>query len=111
MVHPSTFDDYVMMYWVPTSVHFDLTHRQTVIDIGGGLVEVDKPSFHSPTLDSLSQAARIIIDDGTPEEKRRYSSFQVYFLCSLIFREYNILCYLLTCNFIQRHFTADNGHY
>ena len=34
-----------------------------------GPVEVDKPSFHSPTLDSLSQAAWVIVDDSTPEEK------------------------------------------
>ena len=64
-----------MMDWDPTLVHFDLTQSQDP----RGLVEVDEPSFHSPTLDSLSQAAWVIIDDGTPEEKRqrrgsRYSS-------------------------------------
>ena len=63
-----SFDD-VMMDWVPT-VHFDLTQTQDPV---WGLVEADKPSFHSPTLDSLSQAVWVIVDDGTPEEKRRYS--------------------------------------
>ena len=64
-----------MMDWVPTSVHFDLTELQLVCLIRGP-VEVDEPSFHSPTLDSLSQAAWVIVDDGTPEEKRQreYSS-------------------------------------
>ena len=75
--HPPPFDGHVMMDWVPTSVHFDLTQCQSVCYIRGP-VEVDEPSFHSPTLDSLSQAAWVIVDDGTPEEKRhrekRYSS-------------------------------------
>ena len=75
LVHPSPFDDHVMMVGVPTSVHFDLTQLQVACFIRG-LVEVDEPSFHSPTLDSLSQAAWVIVDDGTPEEKRQreYSS-------------------------------------
>jgi len=34
------------------------------------LKEVDKPSFHSPALDSLRQIAWDMVDDGTPEEKR-----------------------------------------
>ena len=99
LVHPSTFDDHVMMDWVPTSVHFDLTKRQSICYIIRGLVEVDKPSFHSPTLDSLSQAAWVIVDDGTPEEKKQREHTVVY-RCT-IFREYNILFYLLTYNFIQ----------
>jgi len=56
-----------MMNWVLTSVHFDLTQRYIRILT---LKEVDKPSFHSPALDSLSQAIWDIMDDGTPEEKR-----------------------------------------
>jgi len=63
------------MEWVPTSIHFDFTQRQHLI-YNTGLVEVDKPSFHSSALDSLSQAIWDIMDDGTPEEmrERRYSS-------------------------------------
>ena len=57
-----------MINWVPTSVHFDLTQLQVVCLIRG-LVEVDKSSFHAPTFDSLSQAAWVIVDDSTPEEK------------------------------------------
>ena len=63
------------MDWVPTSVHFDLTQHQNICYIRG-LVEVDEPSFHSPTLDSLSQAAWVIVDDGTPEEKRQREKIQ-----------------------------------
>ena len=69
------FDDLVMVEWVPTSVHFDLTQCQVACLIRG-LVEVDEPSFHSPTLDSLSQAAWVIVDDGTPEEKRQREKIQ-----------------------------------
>ena len=75
LVHQSPFDDHVMMDGVPTSVHLDLTELHNICCIMGP-VEVDKPPFHSPTLDSLSQASWVIVDDGTPERKteRRYSS-------------------------------------
>ena len=68
LVHQSPFDDHVMMDGVPTSVHLDLTELQ-ILDFIRGPVEVDKPPFHSPTLDSLSQASWVIVDDGTPERK------------------------------------------
>ena len=59
-------------HWAPTSVHFDLTKRQGVLDLGfTALVEVDKPSFHSPALESLSHGMWGITDDGTPEAKRQ----------------------------------------
>ena len=57
-----------MIEAVPTSVHFDLTQRQ-VCGVQG-LVEVDIHSFHSPAMDSLSQAVGDIVDDGTPEGER-----------------------------------------
>ena len=66
LVHQSPFDDHVMMDGVPTSVHLDLTELQSFCCIRGP-VEVYKPPFHSPTLDSLSQAAWVIVDDCTPE--------------------------------------------
>ena len=129
LVRPPPFDDHVMMDGVPTSVHFDLTQYHVPCLIRG-LVEVDEPSFHSPTLDSLSRAAWVIVDDGTPEEKRqredtvvwwRYqrpdsSSWCVFrctwaepWWCSLIFWEYIIQSYLVICNLIQRHLKAGRG--
>jgi len=65
-----------MMDWVPTSVHFDLTHRHNICITG--LEEVDKPSFHSPAVDRLCRATWDIKDDGTPEKmrERRYSSLE-----------------------------------
>ena len=109
---PSSFDDHVMMDWVPTSVHFDLTQLQRNCYIRRP-VEVDKPSFHSPTPDSLSQAVWVIVDDGTPEENRRREDTVVWLkrpdarpvpgVCpggleqsiGCVFWEYNILCYFV----------------
>ena len=68
LVHQSSFHDHVMMDGVPTSVHLDLTELQ-ILDFIRGPVEVDEPPFHSQTFDSLSQAAWVIVDDSTPEEK------------------------------------------
>ena len=70
IVHQSPIDDNLMMDGVPTSIHLDLTELHNICCIMGP-VEVDKPSFHSPALDSLSQAARDIIYDGTPDKKYR----------------------------------------
>ena len=66
-------------------------------------MEVNKPSFHSPTLDSLSQAAWVIVDDGTPEEKRERV---VSGVCPSGLQQSTggVLLFSLTCIFNDLHF-------